>query len=330
MRRFSSATFGISPATRDMPAIYRHRSPNKEKPIKNRSESAAHRPPISQDPSTGDLASHPSKRFNFFSGLDESHAHYVKKPHFFNDHHRNTTKSIDLVHVSEVLQKKDWFILLNHAFDSTKTNLNTQSVVRVLQNQENPLMSLKFYIWVSNINPELSKNQSVRRLLSDVLFRKGPVILSIELLQEIREAGCCITEELFCILIGSWGRLGLAKYSTEVFGQMAFLGFKPSTRVYNSVIDALVKSNSLDLAYFKFQQMAADNCYPDRFTYNILIHGVCKLGIVEEALRLLKQMENSGHLPNVFTYTMLIDGFCNAKKSTGAWGIPMFGHKDSI
>uniref|UniRef100_A0A803NCF6 Pentatricopeptide repeat-containing protein n=1 Tax=Chenopodium quinoa TaxID=63459 RepID=A0A803NCF6_CHEQI len=120
---------------------------------------------------------------------------------------------------------------------------------------------------------------------------------------------------ILCVfLIGSWGRLGLAKYCVEIFGQISFLGLSPTTRLYNAVLDALIKSNSLDLAYFKFQQMTADYCKPDRFTYNILIHGVCKAGVVDEALRLVKQMTNLGYAPNVFTYTILIDGYCNANR----------------
>ncbi|KAF5201721.1 Pentatricopeptide repeat-containing protein [Thalictrum thalictroides] len=150
---------------------------------------------------------------------------------------------------------------------------------------------------------------------------KGPVVLSVDFIREITSFKCQFTEEVLCILIASWGRLGLAKYCTEVFGQISFLGLSPTTRLYNAVIDALVKSNSLDLAYFKFQQMPADNCVPDRFTYNILIHGVCKNGIVDEALRLLKQMEGSGYSANVFTYTILIDGFCNAKRVDEAFKV---------
>ncbi|XP_068663074.1 putative pentatricopeptide repeat-containing protein At3g16890, mitochondrial [Aristolochia californica] len=112
----------------------------------------------------------------------------------------------------------------------------------------------------------------LEKALSNFLYRKGTVVQSVELLQEIKCAGLRVTKGLFCILINSWGKLGLAKYCMEVFSQMFFLGFKPNTRVYNSLIHALVKSNSLDMAYFKLQQMAADNCHNDRFTYNILIH----------------------------------------------------------
>ncbi|GFZ13927.1 pentatricopeptide (PPR) domain protein 40 [Actinidia rufa] len=192
-----------------------------------------------------------------------------------------------------------------------------------LQNQENPLHPLRFYIWVSNINPLFAKNQTIRSVLGNGLYRKGPLLLSVELVQDIRDSGCRVTEDLVCVLIGSWGRLGLAKYCAEVFGQISYLGLNPTTRLYNAVIHALVKSNSLDfdLAYLKFQQMSADNCTPDRYTYNTLIHGVCKVGVVDEALRLVRQMEGLGYLPNVITYTMLVDGFCNAKKVDEAFKV---------
>ncbi|XP_040367805.1 putative pentatricopeptide repeat-containing protein At3g16890, mitochondrial isoform X2 [Rosa chinensis] len=238
-----------------------------------------------------------------------------------NTNFRVANKPIDHLYIARILSRKDWFLLLDHELNARRIVLNPQAVASVLQNQENPLHPFKFSIWVSNIDPLFLKNQSVRSVLANTLFRKGPVVLSVELLKDINNSGLKVTEDLLCILIGSWGRLGLAKYCAEVFGQISFLGLGLSTRLYNAVIDALVKSNSLDLAYLKFQQMPADNCYPDRFTYNILIHGVCKIGIVDEALRLVKQMEGLGYLPNVRTYTILVDGFCNSRRVDEAFGV---------
>ncbi|KAM0986421.1 hypothetical protein ACFX15_013079 [Malus domestica] len=229
-----------------------------------------------------------------------------------NAHHNH--KPIDHSYIVQILSRKDWFLLLAHELKAQRIVLNPQFVASVLQNQENPSLSLKFYLWVSSIDPLLSKNQSVRGILANTLYRRGPVVLSVELLNDIKNSGLMVPEDLLCILIGSWGRLGLSKYCAEVSGQISFLGLRLSTRLYNAVINALVKSNSLDLAYLKFQQMPADNCGPDRFTYNILIYGVCKIGIVDEALRLVKQMEGLGYFPNVWTYTILIDGFCNTKR----------------
>ncbi|CAN8269211.1 unnamed protein product [Cochlearia groenlandica] len=219
------------------------------------------------------------------------------------------TNPISQLHISQIIRRKDWFLVLKHESISHRIGLNPRFIISFLQNQDNPLHSLRFYLWVSNTDPIHSKDQSLKNVLGNALFRKGPLLLSMELLKEIRHSGYCITDELMCVLIGSWGRLGLAKYCNDVFAQISFLGIKPSTRLYNAVIDALVKSNSLDLAYSKFQQMGSDDCRPDRFTYNILIHGVCKKGVVDEAVRLVKQMEKEGNRANVFTYTILIDGF---------------------
>ncbi|XP_078168464.1 pentatricopeptide (PPR) domain protein 40 [Carex rostrata] len=212
----------------------------------------------------------------------------------------------------------NWFSLLSKEFQPYLQRIDPRFVISFLQNADNPVSLLKFYLWVSNCNPKLAKDSSVVRVLSDLLWRKGPVILSDDLIREVKSCGCNITEDLLCILIRSWGKLGLAKYAHDVFDKMPLMGFRLSTRLYNTVINALVAANSLDLAYMKFQQMFSDGCPPDHFTYNTLIHGACKQGIIEEAVRLLKQMERRGLSANVFTYTILIDGFCKSKKAEEA------------
>ncbi|KAL0719337.1 hypothetical protein Bca4012_068661 [Brassica carinata] len=222
------------------------------------------------------------------------------------------TNPTDHRHISQIIRRKDWFLILNQSLTPHRINTNPRFIISLLQNQENPLHSLRVYLWFSNTNPIHSKDQSLKTVLGNVLFRKGPLLLSKELLKEVRDSGFRITDELMCVLIGSWGKLGLAKYCNDVFAQISLLGMKPSTRLYNAVIDALVKSNSLDLAYLKFHQMRGDGCEPDRFTYNILVHGVCKKGVVDEAVRLVKQMEREGKSANVFTFTILIDGFLRA------------------
>ncbi|XP_051129999.1 putative pentatricopeptide repeat-containing protein At3g16890, mitochondrial [Andrographis paniculata] len=234
---------------------------------------------------------------------------------------RFESKPIDHNYLLGILSRKDWCLLLNDEVKAQRLILNARVAVSILQNQDNALCSLRFYAWLSNSNPSLAKIQSVWSALCNALYREGPILLSSELVHDIRNSGCGVTENLLCALIGSWGRLGLAKYCSEVFEQVSYLGISPSTRLYNAVIDGLVKSNALDLAYLKFQQMEVDNCVRDRFTYNILIHGVCKAGVMDEAVRLVKQMEGLGHSPNVFTYTILIDGYCNAKRVDEAFKV---------
>ncbi|KAL3812291.1 hypothetical protein ACJIZ3_013559 [Penstemon smallii] len=280
---------------------------NPNKPLISRPLKVNPRKILDQNSKASLTGKHEIKDSNI-SSVSFSNSHVLASDHKFN------SKPVDHHYYSEILSRKDWYLLLNHEFKAQRLSLNVQTVVSILQNQENPLCPLRFYIWASNISAPFAKNQSIRSALSNALYRKGPVLLSSELIQDIRSSGFRVNEDLLCVMIGSWGRLGLAKYCAEVFEQVSYLGINPSTRLYNAVIDGLVKSNSLDLAYLKFHQMEVDNCIPDRFTYNILIHGVCKAGVVDEALRLVKQMESLGYSPNVFTYTILIDGYCNAKR----------------
>ncbi|KAL0348612.1 UNVERIFIED_CONTAM: putative pentatricopeptide repeat-containing protein, mitochondrial [Sesamum angustifolium] len=301
MRKVSSLASRAAPEIQNLA----ERTNNTKKPTFPRPPKLKPAKTLGQNPvvsSTGKLQFNDTK-FNSISACEKR---FVSKP-------------IDHRYLSEILLRKEWYLLLNLEFKAQRLILNTQTAVSILQNQENALCPLRFYVWLSNVSTSLARNQSILSALSNSLYRKGPVLLSAELIKDIRSSGCRVNEDFLCALIGSWGRLGLVKYCSEVFEQVSYLGIGPSTRLYNAVIDGLVKSNSLDLAYLKFQQMEVDNCARDRFTYNILIHGVCKAGVVDEALRLVKQMERLGYSPNVFTYTILIDGYCNAKRVDDAF-----------
>ncbi|KAG5240298.1 pentatricopeptide repeat-containing protein [Salix suchowensis] len=304
MRGLSLATRASSPALNNLSTSQKSFNPPKLTTQKNPSNSKTDRFQRQTNHTEASLTGNNSLSL-LNSQLTKPNSVSVPRGHIS---HNRDTRSVDRHYISRILRRNDWFLLLNHELKAKRINLNPQFVVSVLQNQENPIYPLRFYIWVSNVDPLYIRNQAVKGVLANAFYRKGPVVLSVDLLKDIRNSGFRVDEDLLCILIGSWGRLGLAKYCEEIFGQISFLGINPSTRLYNAVIDALVKSNSLDLAYLKFQQMSADNCKPDRFTYNMLIHGVCKIGVVDEALRLVKQMEGFGYSANVYTYTILIYG----------------------
>lgn len=55
---------------------------------------------------------------------------------------------IDHKYFSQILARKDWYLLLNHEYKAKRVTLNQQEVVSILQNQENPLHPFRFYIWL--------------------------------------------------------------------------------------------------------------------------------------------------------------------------------------
>uniref|UniRef100_A0A0D9Y097 TMEM205-like domain-containing protein n=1 Tax=Leersia perrieri TaxID=77586 RepID=A0A0D9Y097_9ORYZ len=225
----------------------------------------------------------------------------------------HTTAAADPALAASILSDDHhWFRRLNAEFAAALPLLGPRFVVRALLSTDPPLHCVRLYVWASRFGAHFARDGAVRRALVDALWRRGPVVLSPRLVAEVRGCGCEISEELLCVFIESWGKLGLAGYAHEVFVQMPRLGLRTSTPVYNALIAASVRSGAVDAAYLRFQQMPADGCRPDCFTYNSLVHGVCRRGIVDEAVRLVRQMEGEGIRPNVFTYTMLVDGFCNA------------------
>ncbi|CAM0949498.1 unnamed protein product [Alopecurus aequalis] len=242
------------------------------------------------------------------------------RSHLSTSSGRSPAEPADPARAASILAEKDWFLRLNSEFAAALPRLGPRFVVRVLHAAVplEPLLCVRLYVWASRFGAHFARDASVRRALEDVIWRRGPVVLSAALVAEVRGCGCEISEELLCTLIASWGRLGLAQYAHEVFVQMPRLGLRPSTAVYNALIAASVRAGAVDAAYLRFQQMPADGCQPDCFTYNTLVHGVCRRGIIDEALRLVRQMEGVGIRPNVFTYTMLVDGFCNAGRTEGA------------
>ncbi|KAJ0976344.1 hypothetical protein J5N97_018309 [Dioscorea zingiberensis] len=70
-------------------------------------------------------------------------------------------------------------------------------------------LAVKDSIASAPIDVKLAKDRFVRKVLVELLWRIGPVVLSVELVNEIRSSGCWITEDLLCVLMCSWGRLGL-------------------------------------------------------------------------------------------------------------------------
>ncbi|CAK9318487.1 unnamed protein product [Citrullus colocynthis] len=86
------------------------------------------------------------------------------------NHKRSVSlKPIDHSYISRILLSKDWFLLLNHEFKAKRVVLAPQ-FVSILQNQDNPLNAIRFYIWVSNVDPLLAKKQSIQGVLGRNLY----------------------------------------------------------------------------------------------------------------------------------------------------------------
>lgn len=107
----------------------------------------------------------------------------------------------------------------------------------------------------------------------------------------------------------------LAKSGKYIEAVDAFLemerkyGVRTDTNAMNSLMDALVKENSIEHAHEAFLNMF-DTVKPDSRTFNILIHGFCKARRFDDARTMMDLMKVAGFGLDVVTYTSFVEGYC--------------------
>ncbi|KAL0349382.1 UNVERIFIED_CONTAM: Pentatricopeptide repeat-containing protein [Sesamum angustifolium] len=113
------------------------------------------------------------------------------------------------------------------------------------------------------------------------------------------------SEKQFEILIRmhSDANRGLRVY--YVYEKMKKFGVKPRVFLYNRIMDALVKTDHLDLAMSVYDDFKEDGLTEENITYMILIKGLCRVGRMNEALGLLDRMRKNLCKPDVFAYTAM-------------------------
>ncbi|XP_051124285.1 pentatricopeptide repeat-containing protein At4g20740 [Andrographis paniculata] len=91
-----------------------------------------------------------------------------------------------------------------------------------------------------------------------------------------------------------------------VYEKMKKFGVKPSVFLFNRIMDALVKTDHLDLALMVYDDFKEDGLVEVNVTYMILIKGLCKAGRLDEVFFLLDRMRKNLCKPDVFAYTAMI------------------------
>ncbi|KAL3648209.1 hypothetical protein CASFOL_007633 [Castilleja foliolosa] len=114
------------------------------------------------------------------------------------------------------------------------------------------------------------------------------------------------TEKQFEILIRMHADANRGLRIHYVYEKMTKFGVKPRVFLYNRIMDALVKTNHLDLAISVYNDFKEDGLVEENITYMILIKGLCKSGRLDEVFDLLDRMRKNLCKPDVFAYTAMI------------------------
>ncbi|KVI00772.1 pentatricopeptide repeat-containing protein At4g20740 [Cynara cardunculus var. scolymus] len=177
-------------------------------------------------------------------------------------------------------------------------------VAEVLKVQSDPNISSKFFHWAGK-QKGYKHDFASYNAFSYCLNRNNQFRAADQVPELMNMQGKPPTEKQFEILIRmhSDANRGLRVY--YAYEKMKKFGVKPRVFLYNRIMDALVKTDHLDLSMSVYNDFKNDKLVEEGITFMILVKGLCKAGRIEEALELLGRMRKLCK-PDVFAYTAMI------------------------
>ncbi|XP_010416682.1 PREDICTED: pentatricopeptide repeat-containing protein At1g77405-like [Camelina sativa] len=134
----------------------------------------------------------------------------------------------------------------------------------------------------------------------------------------------------YTILISSYCRYGMQTgcrkairrrmwEANRMFREMLFRGFVPDVVTYNCLIDGCCKTNRIGRALELFEDMKKRGCVPNQVTYNSFIRYYSVTNEIERAIEMMRTMKKMDHgVPGSSTYTPLIHALVETRRAAEA------------
>ncbi|KAF3794729.1 Pentatricopeptide repeat-containing protein [Nymphaea thermarum] len=198
--------------------------------------------------------------------------------------------------------------------------VNQNVVAEVLKGYDDPRICSKFFSWAGK-QKGFHHNFSTFNALTYCLNRSNWYRAADQVVELMKSYGREPTEKQFEILVRMHSDAGRGLRVHFVYQKMKKFGCKPSVFIYNRILDALVKSQHLDLALGVYGDFKNDGCVEESITFMILIKGLCKAGRIDEAFEILDRMRRNLCKPDVFAYTAMIRTLVRAENLDGSWRV---------
>lgn len=158
-------------------------------------------------------------------------------------------------------------------------------------------------------------------MMIEKLGHKGKIDAVQYLLQQMKLEGISVSEDIFISMIRSYRSAEAAEQALKTFYRIQEFGCKPTVRIYNFLLDALLSENRFLMINPVYGNIKKDGLEPNVYTYNILLKALCKNNSLDGARMLLVEMSNKGCEPDKVSYTTIISVLCKQGKVKEAWDL---------
>ncbi|CAH8337842.1 unnamed protein product [Eruca vesicaria subsp. sativa] len=212
----------------------------------------------------------------------------------------------DIDKVSAFLNNKEDIINALSQCDVVVSETLVLQVLRRFSNGWNQAYS--FFTWAKTQTPYRHSPRAYNAMV-DVLGKCRNFDLMWVLVDEMKSSDL-VTLDTMSKVMRRLAKSGKYSEAVDAFMDMERkYGVGRDTNGLNSLMDALVKENSIEHAHEVFLKMF-DSIKPDSRTFNILIHGFCKAKRFDDARTVMDLMKVAGFGLDVVTYTSFVEGYC--------------------
>ncbi|KAL5557352.1 hypothetical protein UlMin_039588 [Ulmus minor] len=189
-----------------------------------------------------------------------------------------------------------------------------QHIAHLILEQKSATQVLETFRWASKL-PNFKHSMSTYRALIHKLctFRRFDTVHQV--LDEMPSSiGSPPDEDIFVTIVRGLGRARMIRQVIKVLDLVSRYETKPSLKIFNSILNVLVKEN-IDIAReFYRKKMMGSGIEGDDYTFGILMKGLSSTNRIGDGFKLLQMMKSRGIKPNTVIYNTLLHALCKNGK----------------
>ncbi|CAH1431117.1 unnamed protein product [Lactuca virosa] len=225
-----------------------------------------------------------------------------------NRSYYSSLPSDNLVTVNKLIsiftQKQPLSLVSTTELTNFGSKLTTDVVETALKSFKNWKTALRFFNWASTQNGyhhSCYTYNAMASILSGARQNAAMKELSINLIK----SKCYMSAGALGFFVRCLGGLGMVNEANELFDQVKELGCVPNNYSYNSLLEAISKSGSVDLMAMRMNEMKDNGWKPDKYTLTSVIQCYCKAGKFEQAFEVFQQIDELNWVDS-YIFTILI------------------------
>ncbi|KAD4178610.1 hypothetical protein E3N88_27201 [Mikania micrantha] len=195
---------------------------------------------------------------------------------------------------------------------------NHEQISHLILDQKSTTEALETFKWASKL-PHFTHDQSTYRALIHKLCTFRHFDIAHQMLDEMPGSiGLPPDDDIFVTIVRGLGRARMIRQVVKVPELVSRFKVTPTLKIYNSILDVLVKEDINIARGFYRRKMMVCGVKGDMYTYGILMKGLCLTNRIADGFKLLQTMKNKGVTPNTVVYNTLLYALCkNGKLGIG-------------